>query len=307
VSLWSAVADRALPLRLTLLVLVLRPPGDGSLKAATWLVAGAALMFPALTLSARAWLALTILVGARIVFDWPLADNHIYLLAYWCLAVTLALWHDLSASSNDPEGSYHAAFDILRRSSRWLLGFAFLCAVVWKAFLSPDYLDGRFFRVTLSTDDRFAPIARAAGLTDDQIAANREALEPLPAGAEALNGPVLTEPPMLRRVAAVLTWGRPGAGAPRRGELSGAAGTTGPREPARVLRTDLRTSRLSPDSAGLWPCSGSRRAPKSSLASARRTSPPSHSCCCIRRLGRSGAPWMPWRPSICVYLRESAA
>lgn len=73
--------------------------------------------------------------------------------------------------------------------------------------LSPDYLDGRFFRVTLSTDDRFAPIARAAGLTDDQIAANREALEPLPADAEALNGPVLTEPPMLRRVAAVLTWG----------------------------------------------------------------------------------------------------
>jgi hypothetical protein len=61
--------------------------------------------------------------------------------------------------------------------------------------------------VTLSTDDRFAPIARAAGLTDDQIAANREALEPLPAGAEALNGPVLTEPPMLRRVAALLTWG----------------------------------------------------------------------------------------------------
>jgi hypothetical protein len=204
--------DRALPLRLTLLVLVLRPPGDGSLKAATWLVAGAALVFPALTLSSLTWLALTLLVAARVVFDWPLADNHIYLLAYWCLAVTLALWYDASASSewpahdraDDSRGSYHA---LLRRSSRWLIGFAFLCAVVWKAALSPDYLDGRFFRVTLSTDDRFAPLARAAGLTDDQITANRHALEPLPPGAEAIDGPVLNEPPALRRVAGVLTWG----------------------------------------------------------------------------------------------------
>ena len=29
-------------------------------------------------------------------------------------------------------------------------------AVLWRAALSPDYVDGRFFRVTLLTDERFA-------------------------------------------------------------------------------------------------------------------------------------------------------
>ncbi len=32
----------------------------------------------------------------------------------------------------------------------------FLCAIVWKGVLAPDYLDARFFRVTLVTDERFA-------------------------------------------------------------------------------------------------------------------------------------------------------
>jgi hypothetical protein len=200
----GALRDSTLPLRLTLLVLVLRPPGDGPIKAATWLAAGAALVFPSLLTSARTWFVLTALVVARVVADWPLADNHIYLLAYWCLGVALALWCEPSGSSDDdPKGSYH----ILRSTSRLLVGCAFACAVVWKVFLAPDYLDGRFFRVTLSTDDRFAPLAAAAGLTGPQLAANREALEPIPAGLEVLNGPVFTEPPAVRHVVRGLTWG----------------------------------------------------------------------------------------------------
>jgi hypothetical protein len=190
----AALRDSTLPLRLTLLVLVLRPPGDGPIKAATWLAAGAALVFPALLTSARTWFILAALVIARIATDWPLADNHIYLLAYWCLGVGLALWYE-------PTGF------ILRSTSRLLVGCAFACAVVWKVFLAPDYLDGRFFRVTLSTDDRFAPLAAAAGLSGPQLAANREALEPLPAGLEVLNGPVFTEPPALKDLARALTWG----------------------------------------------------------------------------------------------------
>jgi hypothetical protein len=200
----AAWLDSALPLRLTLIVLVLRPPGEGPVRAATWLVAGAALVFPPLLTSARLWALLTLLVGARIAADWPLADNHIYLLAYWCLGVSLALWYGPSGpSSDDPTGSY----DMLGSTSRWLVGCAFACAVVWKVLLAPDYLDGRFFRVTLSTDDRFAPLAVAAGLTETQLAANREALEPLPAGIEVLNGPVFSEPAALKRIAATLTWG----------------------------------------------------------------------------------------------------
>jgi hypothetical protein len=204
-----ALLDRRLPLQLTLIVLMLRPQGEGLLGAAILLVAGAGLVIPSLTGSARTWMLLAALLAGRIAADWPLADNHIYLLAYWCLGVALALcWYEPSGSSDDdPKGSYHRSFEILRSTSRLLVGCAFACAVVWKALLAPDYLDGRFFRVTLSTDDRLAPVALAAGLSPVQLQANRDALEPLPAGVEVLDGPVLVEPPGFRRVAAALTWG----------------------------------------------------------------------------------------------------
>jgi hypothetical protein len=209
-SIPSALLDRRLPLQLTLLVLLLRPQGEGLLAAAILLVAAGGLVIPTLTVSARTWMLLAALMAARIAADWPLADNHIYLLAYWCFGVGLALWYEPSGSSDaddDPEGSYHQPFEILRSTSRLLVGSAFLCAVVWKAVLAPDYLDGRFFRVTLSTDDRLAPVAMAAGLSPVQLQANRAALEPLPAGLEVLDGPVLVEPPRFRQVAAALTWG----------------------------------------------------------------------------------------------------
>ena len=89
-------------------------------------------------------------IGLRIADDWPLADNHIYLLAYWCLAIALAL------RSLD-------AVRTLALTSRWLVGLAFVFAVIWKAFLSPDFLDGRFFRVTLLTDPRFGEAAMLIG------------------------------------------------------------------------------------------------------------------------------------------------
>ena len=53
-------------------------------------------------------------------------------------------------------------------------------AVLWKAVLSPDYVDGRFFRVTLLTDERFADASLVfGGLSRDQMAENRTFLEPL--------------------------------------------------------------------------------------------------------------------------------
>jgi hypothetical protein len=92
--------------------------------------------------------------------------------------------------------------------SRWLVGAVFLCAILWKGVLAPDFLDARFFRMTLITDERFADLARSiGGLTDVQLVANRAALTPLPAGAEMLDGPVLMEPAALRRLGLALTWG----------------------------------------------------------------------------------------------------
>jgi hypothetical protein len=91
--------------------------------------------------------------------------------------------------------------------SRLLLGLTFFFAVLWKAFLSPDYLDGRFFRVTLLQDERFAHTAMLFGnLPESQLIENRHYLFPLPEGAELLDPPELVEPMALTRLARVFTW-----------------------------------------------------------------------------------------------------
>lgn len=185
----------ALALRVTLLVLLVRPPDDGWLRGGVWLIAGGALAIPALLRAPAVWLALTLLMAARLAIEFPLADNHLYLLTWWCLAIALAQrtadWADT-----------------LARSARWLVGATFACAVVWKLVLAPDFLDARFFRVTLLTDDRFAVLARAVGrLSEAQLAENRDALTPIDTGLEVVGGPVLVEPAPLRALGVALTWG----------------------------------------------------------------------------------------------------
>jgi hypothetical protein len=141
------------------------------------------------------WGGVTLLIATRIVDDWPLADNHIYLLCYWSLGIALAL------RTSD-------AWRTLAFTSRWLVGLAFAFAVLWKALLSPDFLDGRFFRVTLLTDPRFDAVAQlVGGLTQEQLDGNRQALVPLPHGAELLDPPVVHEPARLRALATVSTFG----------------------------------------------------------------------------------------------------
>jgi len=141
------------------------------------------------------WLALALLVMGRLVADWPLPDNHIYLLAYWCLAAGLAL---RAADVRAP----------LALSARLLVGLAFLFAVLWKAVLSPDYLDGRFFRVTLMMDDRFAgAVMLMTGLSAEQLQQNRNFLQALPEGAELLHPPLFVEPPAFRWLAGAATYG----------------------------------------------------------------------------------------------------
>jgi hypothetical protein len=186
--------DAGTALRLTLLTLVLRPPGPGWQRGLMWLAAGLALVVPSLAAAPALWWGLTAACVARVVLAWPLADNHLYLLAYWSLAVALAL------------GS-GAPVQTLARAARWLVGCTFLCAVLWKGLLAPDFLDARFFRVTLLTDLRFEELTRAVGrLSTDELQESREALEPLPAGAEYLDGPVVRESASLRATALALTW-----------------------------------------------------------------------------------------------------
>lgn len=146
-----------LALRLTLLTLVLRPVGTPVIRSLILGLAAFGLLLPGWLRRPELWIALTLLTGLRVVLDWSLADNHAYLLCYWCFAVSLAL------ISRDVEGC-------LSLNGRLLIGWAFAFAVVWKAGLSPDYLDGRFFRVMMLTDARFADFVQlAGGVTPDLL------------------------------------------------------------------------------------------------------------------------------------------
>jgi hypothetical protein len=176
----------------TAFLFVARPGGPWWVRLGLVVLGAAALLAGELDRQ-RLWWSLAALLGARLVVEWPLPDNHLYLEAYWALAVALAL------GASDREA-------VLRRSARWLMGAAFAFAVLWKAVLSPDYRDGRFFRVTLLDDPRMTHALRLAGLDPAAIEANRVALRPWPAGVEPIDPPRVVEPPVLRRLAAFLTW-----------------------------------------------------------------------------------------------------
>ena len=181
-------------LRLTLVALLLRPMGPWFVGAFVLLLALLGLVGVGLRAPVT-WLALSALIATRLIVEWPLPDNHIYLLAYWCLGVGIAL--GLAQPSR-----------ALARIARQLLGLAFAFAVIWKAVMSPDYRDGRFFAVTLLTDERFADAVQLlGGLSAAHLAEDREYLTPLPDGAELLDPPQFHAPPQFRRLVQAATWG----------------------------------------------------------------------------------------------------
>jgi hypothetical protein len=151
-----------LALQLTLLDLLLQPIGPWWLRWAILLLAALGLLLPRALVHPAVWLALALLTGLRVIADWPLSDNHAYLLSYWCLACGLAL---LCASPRDA----------LAQNARWLIGLAFAWASFWKLGASGDYSSGLFFRVTMLTDPRLEGFARiAGGLSIEQLSSLRE-------------------------------------------------------------------------------------------------------------------------------------
>jgi hypothetical protein len=181
-------------LRLTLIVLLLRPMGPWFVGAFVLLLALVGLLGAGLRAPAT-WLALAALIATRLVVEWPLPDNHVYLLAYWCLGIGIGL------RLGEPSRA-------IAQTGRQLLALAFVFAVLWKAVLSPDYRDGRFFAVTLLTDERFVDsVQLLAGLSEAQLDESREYLRPLPEGAELLHPPQLHATPRFHRLVQATTWG----------------------------------------------------------------------------------------------------
>jgi hypothetical protein len=153
-----------LALRLTLLGLLLQPVGNESFRPWILLIAGVGLFVPSVTRRVELWGLLAVLTGLRVVLDWPLGDNHAYLLFYWCLAVALSLCVEDESQR-------------LARHGRWLIGLVFAFAVAWKTVLSSEFVDGTFFRVMLLTDPRFEDLVRlVTSLTTEEVELHRSAL-----------------------------------------------------------------------------------------------------------------------------------
>lgn len=155
--------DRAdLALRLLLVALLFQPVGNPWLRPPAMALAALGLLAPGALASAGLWAALTALATLRIALVWPVSDNHAFLLAYWCLAALLATL----AQRRDA---------VLAWNGRMLVAGAFFFATLWKAVLSPDFLDGRFFAVSLVDDPRFESFALlATGIDADALHSLRD-------------------------------------------------------------------------------------------------------------------------------------
>jgi hypothetical protein len=183
------LAALELPLRLTLLYLLLFP---GVLWTERWpriLLGAAGLLAPRLARRPAFWGAAAIVCGLPLIGHWPRSDNHAYLVFYWCVALAVCL------GLRDPSAG-------LARSARRLVGLTFAFATLWKAALSPDFVDGSFFRVSLLIDPRFADLSvLLGGLSPAEYGANERLLDELAAGPAPPGS--LIEPPRLK----LLAWG----------------------------------------------------------------------------------------------------
>jgi hypothetical protein len=149
--------------KLTLLTLLLSPVGEWAIRPFVLTLAVAGLLLPRLWRSATLWLLLAGLTAVRFWLDWPLADNHAYLLSYWCLAMGLAAW------KQDPR--------MLALSARLLIGLMFALAA-WQKWTSPDFVNGVFFQTTFLLDDRFEDfVLLFTSVTYEQIDLARDYLE----------------------------------------------------------------------------------------------------------------------------------
>jgi hypothetical protein len=180
-----------LALRVFLVVLLLDAPLYWFQRVPLQIACGLTLIFPAATRDARAWGVVTLLTAWPLVWNWPFSDNHDYLRALAALAVTLAL------TTREPDAA-------LRTSARLLVGGTFFFATLWKVVLSPDWLDGTFFRVTLLSDPRFHDLAvLVGGATWETLDAFDMALTEFLAGGGWPGA--FVEPPGIRTLAYALT------------------------------------------------------------------------------------------------------
>ena len=196
-SLVEADTLDLLPL-LTVLLLLLSPLGVWYVHTPLVLLCVIGVSYRKVLRTSAFWYVAATLLGTAIYFHWESADNHKYLICYWCLALCCA--YSIPSAHQKPA---------LALSSRLLIGLCMAFATLWK-LLSDSYLDGSFFEYTLMVDGRFEYVARALGnVSASVLTDNRQLSDLLTHGylrGIDLDLVALSGTPQLDVLATVVTW-----------------------------------------------------------------------------------------------------
>lgn len=183
-----------LVLTMTIVLVILQPPGSWYAKIPLVMAGVAGLALPQLKFRPGYWVLLGVLWMTWTIYNWASADNHKWLTGYWLFALATA------CSFRD------RAWVIVQKNARYLIAFAFLFATVAKV-ASGGYVNGAFFEYTTLHDVRFRGYSQALGLvTLEQGVSNSKAFKdvtgPLPIAKER----ELSATERLRASSLFLTW-----------------------------------------------------------------------------------------------------
>lgn len=177
----------------TLLTFLFVQVGNSFSKPFILLLAGLGLLLHQGYRQPLLWLALCFFTSFRVLYEWPMADNHSYLLALWCLVLTIACYSQ-------------EASRILANNARILIGLVFLLASFQK-FISPDYLDGTFFRYLFLTDNRFEDFVVLFGnISYHQIDNARQLLDAAQFSKLSLEDEIVPISPAFHLLVILSTW-----------------------------------------------------------------------------------------------------
>lgn len=183
------VLDLVAPL--TLVLLLLYPVGPEPVRVLLQLASVAGLVYRPLQRVSGYWLFLALAMATGCLVLWHDADNHKYLITYWCLALGLSCRADDTAKA-------------VRINARLLIGLCFLFAVVWK-LRTPDFLTGEYYQFAMLTDDRLFSVGQLiSGMSPEVYFQNQEAMDRLTAYSSSLDRVGLEGAAMLRPFSMVL-------------------------------------------------------------------------------------------------------
>lgn len=185
----APILDLVAPL--TLVLLLLYPVGPEEVQIALQLGSVAGLVYRPLQRIAGYWMLLALAMATGCALLWHDADNHKYLIAYWCLALSLSCMADDRAKA-------------VRINARLLIGLCFLLAVAWK-LRTPDFLTGEYYQFAMLTDDRLFNVGQLfTGMDPDVYFQNQEAMDRLTAYSSGIDHVSLDGAARLRPLSLVL-------------------------------------------------------------------------------------------------------